>query len=118
MSAWGPGPFQSDETLDWLGEIRDNVEAVINDALVRIRALPKGPCPECSLAVAAVDLCLRVNELPMGKPELLDQGAEILEYMLDVNEPDLWKSSEERRIILKDLLERVNSHEDRKDRVQ
>jgi hypothetical protein len=64
--AWGPGPFQNDDALDWLGEL-----AGANDASVLVAALTQAnstayvEAPQCSAALAAAEFVAAAAGRPM-----------------------------------------------------
>jgi hypothetical protein len=66
MGAWGPGPFENDDALDWIGELAaSSALATVEDALDLPAASADFPeAPECSVAVAAAETVAAMQ----GKP--------------------------------------------------
>jgi len=58
MGAWGPGPFENDDAMDFIGDLADGPTAELPDRLREALTLPEGyiESPEGAEAIAAAAL--------------------------------------------------------------
>lgn len=85
MGAWGPGAFQNDQALDWLGEVESDDDAsLVDDALAAIVGAADDDhldADECSVAIAAAELVAAMGgqaspRLPDGIKDWCDEQEE------------------------------------------
>lgn len=75
MGAWGPGPFQNDQALEWLAEIEEQDDpTLIDDAIDTV--IDAGDddhldADECQAAIAAAELVAAMGGKP--SPRLPDE---------------------------------------------
>ena len=129
MGAWGPGSFENDDAMDWLGGLTpDSGDAALRPALVAVaegRGHVEGP--DCSVAIAAAEAVAAARGKPATKlpPEVeawLASSPHIARDLVDVARmairrvvsdselKDLWEeseSSEEWREAMSDLESRL-----------
>jgi hypothetical protein len=84
MGAWGSGPFENDDALDWVSELAGSSGmAAIEDALELPAASADYPdAPECSIAVAAAETVAAMK----GKPSD-DLPEEVVAFVSTASRP-------------------------------
>jgi hypothetical protein len=87
MGAWGPGAFQNDQALDWLGEVESEDDStLVDDALGTVVGAADGDyldADDCSVAIAAAELVAAMGGQP--SPRLPDG---IKDWCDEQEEPD------------------------------
>ncbi|HZE98766.1 MAG TPA: DUF4259 domain-containing protein [Planctomycetota bacterium] len=66
MGAWGPGNFQNDDALDWVGDLTDAKDgwAVIRATLADVIDAEYAEAPECCNALAAAECIALCRKKP------------------------------------------------------
>ena len=116
MGAWGPGSFDNDDAMDWVGGLTpDSGDAALRPALTAVaegHGYVEGP--DCSIAIAAAEAVAAARGKPAATlpPEVaawLQSGPHIARDLVDVARKAI------RRVVtdseLKDLWEESESAE-------
>jgi hypothetical protein len=114
MGAWGSGPFENDDALDWIGELATGSGlAAVEEALDLPAASGEYPeAPECSVAIAAAETVAAMKGSPREDlpsevtafvkaageppPSLVDAANSSVQRVLERSElRDLWEESDD-----------------------
>lgn len=85
MGAWGAGPFENDDAVDWVWELEDDTDGALLiaafDAVVQLPSGEQPEAPESSNALAAAEVVAsarghRSGELPTEAEEWIGRHAE------------------------------------------
>ena len=79
MGAWGTGPFQNDDALDWLGDIAEAEDlSALESVLYDIDdSRPFLEAPACAAAIAAAEVVARLRGRPGRElPDEVEQFAQ------------------------------------------
>ena len=98
MGAWGNGPLASDQALDWLGPVADEVAGKIENLLDQFDASEHVDRYATEVRGAAW-LCLnaRIDFSPRAEDEIHQQLVDALQRILDSDWINEWSEPEEVR---------------------
>jgi len=73
--AWGMGPFDNDDALDWVWELEDSDSTAVLESALKdvVGSMFYFSAPECSRAIAAAEVVAALAGKP--RPELPDEVA-------------------------------------------
>jgi hypothetical protein len=71
MGAWGTGPFDNDDAMDFVGDLTDEPASAREVRIRQALDLPDGylDAPDASEALAAAALLVAARHTPPGEPE-------------------------------------------------
>jgi hypothetical protein len=103
MGAWGLGPLDNDEAVDWFDKIQDKIEATIGGALNTAGSKPF--LGKSVKAFAAIGVLAALGQQQVAiSPDGVYEGIRVLQRMLEPNEPADWDDPESRRKMLQSYI--------------